>query len=363
MPRADNEFLLKLLQACADRAPEPLYPARYATENNLDRDKLDIALDELRSRGLIHLTDWVKDLGQGRAITDAGKEALETGNLRPAPPPVVVEDSSLALSRYQRGELVRGALFDSNVPYVSWTLVALNVAFFFIGAAYTQYLNLPVHDYLLGDDGAHRTTTHVIDQLGGLWFRPVLVNPRFMRPQVERIILANFLHIGILHLVMNMFFLASLGGLIESMWGRWRFLAIYSVAGVVASCTVLSYDLWQQRDTLTAGASGSLCGLFASMVVWFVFNHEHMPEDLLRNWSRLLTINTMMLIGMSLVNGVSWQGHLGGAIGGALAAMLFQVQRFHPSRMVRVLALVGVLLVPVLALLGVFWQAGWFTSR
>jgi membrane associated rhomboid family serine protease len=362
MSRPENELLLKLLQACADRAPEPLYPARYASENSLDRDKLDIALDELRSRGLIQLTDWVKDLGQGRAITDAGKEALETGNLRPAPPPVVA-DQTPTLSRYQRGELVRGALFDANVAYVSWTLVALNVAFFIYGAAYTHYLNLPVHDYLMGDDGAHRTTTHVVDRLGGLWYRPVLVNPRFMRPQVERIVLSAFLHIGVLHLAMNMFFLASLGGLIESMWGRWRYLSIYAVAGVVASCTVLSYDLWQQRDGLTAGASGALCGLFASMIVWFVFNHQHMPEELLRDWSRMLTINTMLLVGISLVNHVSWQGHLGGAIGGALAATLFQVQRFHPARSVRVLALIGVLLVPVLALLGVFWQAGWFTPR
>ena len=64
--------MLQLLQACAARAPGPLYPSRFASEHNLDRDTLDVALEELRRRGLLRLTDWVKDLGQGYALTDAG---------------------------------------------------------------------------------------------------------------------------------------------------------------------------------------------------------------------------------------------------------------------------------------------------
>src|SRR5262245_41540327 len=112
MPRVDDQFLLKLLQACANRAPEPLYPARYAKENNLDREKLDDGFDELRKRGFVQLTDWVKDLGQGRALTDAGKEALETGNLKAVPPPSSMANASPELTTYQRGELVRGALYD-----------------------------------------------------------------------------------------------------------------------------------------------------------------------------------------------------------------------------------------------------------
>lgn len=362
MQRADNEFLLKLLQACADRAPEPLYPSQYAKDKQFDRDQLDAGLDELRKRGLIQLTDWVKDLGQGRALTEAGKEALETGNLRAAPPVAEPVATSDRLSAYQRGELVRGALFDSNIAYVSWTLIILNVGFFVFGAAYTHYLGLPVHDYLMGDEGAHNTTSYVTNRLGGLWYPPIFDKEHFPRPQVERIFLSWFLHIGILHLGMNMFFLASLGGLIEAMWGRWRFVVIYVVSGVTASCVVLSFDLWQNHRGLTVGASGPLCGLFGSMIVWFLFNHRHMPEDLLRNWSRMLTISTMMLVASSLVPGVSWQGHLGGVLGGALAGLLFQMQRYHPSRQERILALLAVPLVPALALLAVFWQAGWFTG-
>src|SRR5262249_53960130 len=85
MLKGSEDFMLMLLQACADCAPEPLYPARFAQEKNLDRDQLDQGLDELRRRGLVKLTDWVRDLGQGRALTTAGEDALKTRNLAPAP--------------------------------------------------------------------------------------------------------------------------------------------------------------------------------------------------------------------------------------------------------------------------------------
>lgn len=363
MPRLDDEFLLKLLQACADCAPEPLYPARYAREHNVERASLDDGLDELRKRGLIQFTDWVKDLGQGRALTDAGKEALETGNLD-AVAPTSINAEVPAISIYQRGEMVRGALYDSQKAYVSWFLLALNVAYFLFGAGYARYHDLPVKDYLLGEDGVHRTTTFVIFDLGGLWRPIVLADPRVPenpRPELERIILSCFVHIGILHLGMNMAFLASLGGLIESMWGRWRFLAIYLIGAVAGSCAVLSVDLLQNTNTHTAGASGALCGLFGSMLVWFLFNRQHMPDQLLNDWSRSLAVNTVLLVGVTMLPNVSWQAHIGGAVGGALAALLFQAQRFHPSRVVRILALLGVPLIPVLMLAGVFWQAGWFS--
>jgi membrane associated rhomboid family serine protease len=363
MPRFDDAFLLKLLEACAACAPEPLYPARYAKENDLDRNKVDDGLDELRKRGLIQLTEWMKDFGQGRALTEAGKEALETGNLDAAPPPAPTHETS-SFSTYQRGELVRDAIYEPKRAYVSWLLVAANVAYFLVGAVYAVSHDLSLKDYLRGDDDALlRTTTTVVVHLGGLFHPLVLADPRtsFFRPELERIILSCFLHFGLLHLGMNMFFLVSLGRLIESMWGRWRYLVIYLIAGIAGSCVALSYNLWQERNVLTAGASGSLCGLFASMVVWFSYNRQHMPDQLLNDWSRLLAFNIVILVGVSLMPNTSWQGHLGGAIGGALVGWLFQQERFNPLLQVRILALLGVLLVPIIFLAAVLWQAGWFS--
>ena len=63
--------------------------------------------------------------------------------------------------------------------------------------------------------------------------------------------------------------------------------------------------------------------------------------------------------GINLLPGVSWQGHLGGAIGGALAAILLQTLRFHTDTLMRALALLSLPVVPAGFFLLVLWQAGW----
>jgi len=359
MANATHEFMLQLLQACAERAPEPLYPADFAKERNLDRDKLDDALDELRRRGLIQLTDWVRDHGQGRALTEAGKTALATKNLAPATNDTPTSFTASPRSTFERGELVRDAIFEPQDPLICWILITLNVLYFLYGAVYAQQHDFVLADYLSGKDGVAMSVTEVVLDLGGL-YRP-LVLPRFngIRPEFERIVLCCFLHFGVMHLAMNMISLATLGGLVESMWGRLRFLAIYLNSGLVGSLLVLSIDLIQPRNALSAGASGCVCGVFASMLVWLALNRQHLPDQFLQERSRTLMINLFIVIGINLLPGVSWQGHLGGAIGGALTAMLLHVQRFHPSVVVRLLALLGVPLIPVAFFLLVLWQAGW----
>jgi membrane associated rhomboid family serine protease len=65
------------------------------------------------------------------------------------------------------------------------------------------------------------------------------------------------------------------------------------------------------------------------------------------------------LIATSMAPGISWQGHLGGAIGGFLAAALMYLQRFHPSFGVRVLALLGLPFIPAAFFTLALWQADW----
>jgi rhomboid protease GluP len=362
MRTLDEKSLLVLLQACAALAPEPLYPARFARQQDIDRDVLDAGLDELRRRGLVQFTEWVKDAGQGYALTEPGRQALATRRL-PTGRAIATEasaPSNSTLSRYDRGEIVRRAVFAPSPARVTWILLAANVLYFAYGALYAEQNNLDVADYLQGKGQAAST---VLLRLGALY--PPLVFPeKFnldLRPQFERIVLCMFLHVGLLHIGMNMYFLYGMGRQIEGMWGWHRFLAIYFVAGIVSSCVVLLFSLSQLNEhRLVAGASGSLFGIFMAMVVFFWFNREHLPERLIQDWSRNLAVNAFLLIAINFLPGISWQGHLGGAIGGLLAALLLQVQRFHPSAPIRWLALAGVPLIPIGFFVAVLWEAGWF---
>jgi rhomboid protease GluP len=359
MPTVDEEFLLHLLQACAARAPEPLYPARYAREQHLDRDALDAGLDELRRRGLVHLTEWIKDAGQGLALTEAGRQALATRRL-PTGRAVASAAPALkdrVLTDYERGEIVRAAVFEPTMPYASRLLLAANMLFFAFGAFYAWNNNdLDIWDYLAGSSKPPTfTTAIVLKQLGALDID--LVFRKHGRPQFERIILSCFLHIGLLHLFMNMFFLYSLGPIIESMWGSVRFLAIYFMAGIVGGCAVLHFDMTQERSAYVAGASGCLFGIFVALVVWFMLNRQFLPERLIQAFKNNLATNVILLVAINFLPNVSWQGHLGGAIGGLLAALLLHVQRFHPSPGIRMLALAGVPIIPIGFFVAVLWEA------
>ena len=355
MATTQDDFLLQLLDACAQLAPTPLYPAKYAKEQNLDRERLDEGLDELRRRGLMELTEWVKDLGQGRALTDAGEKAQKTRRLERAVAPVT-QAAAEPMSVYERGENVRRAIFDPAPAYVARLLLFANILYFCYGAFYAWRMDWIVQDYLQGEG---RTTSLVLSDLGAL-------NPRIMfssvGPQLERILLSAFLHIGVFHLFMNMLFLLILGRRIEGLWGSSRFLAIYFVSAVVSGCVVLLINRYQNvplnESPQTAGASGCMFGIFVAMIVWFSLNYEHLPDRLIESWSQATLFNVFLLVAINFWPGVSWQGHFGGAVGGLLAALLLHMQRFHPSRFVRWLALAGVVAVPVAFVVAVLWQAG-----
>jgi rhomboid protease GluP len=145
------------------------------------------------------------------------------------------------------------------------------------------------------------------------------------------------------------------------MWGSLRFSAVYFSAGIVSGCLVVIIGQLQGRPALTAGASGAMFGIFMAMVVFFWFNRQHLPERLIQDWGRNLATNAFLLLAINFMPSVSWQGHLGGAIGGLLTALLLHVQRFHPSRAIRLLALAGVPMIPLCFFLAMLLQhAGWF---
>lgn len=366
MPTVNEDFLLHLLQACD--ACAPLFPARFAKQENLDRVKLDAGLDELRRRGLVQFTEWIKDAGQGYALTDAGRQALTAKRLptgRVAP--VSASSTSAVPNLYQRGEIARAALLGHGRPYACWALLIVNLLFFADGAVFVWRNDLSVMSYLQGHairhDLALRQDVPVLFDLGALWpdsTVPERSMRQFRKPEFERLLLFLFLHAGVLHLFMNMIFLGTLAGEIEAMWGWARFLAIYFVAGIVSGCVIILIDRFAQEGSVTVGASGPLYGVFTAMIIWFSLNYKHVPDNLLQEWSRIIGISSFMLVAANFVPHTSWQGHLGGAIGGLLAALLFHVQRFHPARGIRWLALAGVPLIPAAFFIAVLWQAGWF---
>src|SRR5262249_16924630 len=97
-----------------------------------------------------------------------------------------------------------------------------------------------------------------------------------------------------------------------------------------------------------AGASGALCGILAALIVWVFINRGHLPPQIASAWMRSLTINAVLIIGISLLPGISAAGHLGGAVGGAVFTLPFLWERYRTGWR-RWVGLAGMLLAPVLA--------------
>jgi membrane associated rhomboid family serine protease len=127
-----------------------------------------------------------------------------------------------------------------------------------------------------------------------------------------------FAHIEIWHIAFNMIALWFLGPPLEMAIGRARFLALYLGSALTASTFVywFSNPLGQ-----TLGASGAIFGLMGGLLVVAYKVRGNVQQILM--WIGLNFLITV--VGSSFI---SWQGHLGGFLGGvAIAAVLVYAPR------------------------------------
>ncbi len=131
--------------------------------------------------------------------------------------------------------------------------------------------------------------------------------------EVWRLITANFLHIGIFHLLMNMVIYYQFGNLLESVLKRWQYVIVIVCAMVMT--TTVSY-FFADNYAVSAGWSGVLFGIMGAFIVLSLFfpqRFQHYAKNII---IPILVIN--VIIGF-LNSGVNWIGHFGGFVGGFIS--------------------------------------------
>ncbi|MFQ3580313.1 MAG: rhomboid family intramembrane serine protease [Chloracidobacterium sp.] len=132
--------------------------------------------------------------------------------------------------------------------------------------------------------------------------------------EVWRLVVPMFLHIGVVHLVVNMYALWVLGPQLESLYGSARFTLLYILSGIGGF--VASY-FFAHPASIGAGASGALFGMFGALLV-FVYKYRHeIPPSVRVTMQRgvWLTLAINLIITFSIPF-ISRSGHLGGLITG-----------------------------------------------
>lgn len=130
------------------------------------------------------------------------------------------------------------------------------------------------------------------------------------------ILTGAFLHGGIMHILFNMLSLYWVGRAIEPVMGWWRFLTVYLVSALGGSAFIIAWCLIQPSEIYvsTVGASTAVFGLFGAV---FVLQRLGGSDT-----TAILTLLGINLVYGFMVSGISWQGHIGGAIAGVAATWL-----------------------------------------
>lgn len=124
-----------------------------------------------------------------------------------------------------------------------------------------------------------------------------------------QLITSAFAHVEVWHIGFNMLALWMLGPLIEKLLGRARFLAIYVIAALAGSgVAVLFSATWG----MTLGASGAIFGLMGAVLLIAIKHQGNVRSILI--WLGLNAAITVTNLGQ-----ISWEGHLGGFLGGLAA--------------------------------------------
>ncbi len=231
--------------------------------------------------------------------------------------------------RYYADNQYQNAKREPSVWQNGWATLAIigvNIAVFLLMAVKGVNIMQPETQDLL-DWGAN--------------FKPLTLDGEWWR-----LITACFLHIGILHLAINMYSLFSVGILLENMLGRVQYVIAYFVCGLSGSAA----SLWWHEATVSAGASGAIFGMFGLFYAWVITSHL-IPDA--EKKAQLTSAATF--IGFNLFIGLSGRidnaAHLGGLVAGIIIGLL--VSKWHGVGAWRpILAGCGVVLVLSAVLIG-----------
>lgn len=142
----------------------------------------------------------------------------------------------------------------------------------------------------------------------GANFRPLTLEGGWWR-----LLTCCFLHIGIFHLLVNMYALLYIGVMLEPFLGRTRYLVAYLLTGLLSSLASLAWNSY----TVSAGASGAIFGVYGLFLALLTLPHLIHPDarkPLLKSMVWFVVLN----LGIGVSGIVDNAGHVGGLVSGLL---------------------------------------------
>jgi rhomboid protease GluP len=199
----------------------------------------------------------------------------------------------------------RGSVWSLFIPkkgfFMTPLIIDINILLFII-----MVLSGPdIAKNLFGPD------TDTVLRWGGN-FRALTFNGQWWR-----LFTCMFLHIGLMHLLLNMYALMYIGFLLEPLLGKWRFALAYLLTGLVSSMTSI---FWHDQ-IVSAGASGAIFGMYGVFLALITTNviHAKARKPLLSSMAIFIGYNLLF----GLKGNIDNSAHIGGLLSGLVIGYIF----------------------------------------
>ncbi|HTD99412.1 MAG TPA: rhomboid family intramembrane serine protease [Mucilaginibacter sp.] len=270
-----------------------------------------------------HVEDFYETFNAIQAILS--EEELDEKVKEVMPPLLAQEEDALTAPPATAGEKIKSVLSfftPREGYYITPIIININLLVFILMVLSGVSIMNPGTDSLLQWGANLRSAT-----LGGQWWR-LLTNV--------------FLHIGIFHILFNMYALLYIGLLLEPYLGKLRFAAAYLFTGILASLT----SIYWHPLTVSAGASGAIFGMYGVFLAMLTTNIID------KKTRSALFASIGVFVVFNLMNGVKAgidnAAHIGGLLSGLVIGYAYYPSIKKPEASNLKYLTIGLLLVATL---------------
>ena len=152
--------------------------------------------------------------------------------------------------------------------------------------------------------------------------------PLTLSSQPWRILTSNYVHIGIFHILLNMWCLVSLGSLAEGLFDSLTYFSVYTLSGIAGSVA----SLWWHPSVVGAGASGAIFGLAGVVLAVLYLGKLPMSRETIKPTLKSLLTFVGYNLFFGLKPGIDNSAHIGGLVTGLLLGVVIARSSDEPRQ-------------------------------
>lgn len=239
----------------------------------------------------------INDLDKFEVIKDNFNDITKNTDFKEEGMDLFIKLTGEIASTNEENNIKAEKIFRVKTPIITYSLVIINVLVF-------------LSMYIFGNGS---TDINTLVNFGAIY------SPLIKAGEYYRLLFAGFIHIGIIHLFVNMYSLLAIGTRLESLIGKWKFLIVYLVSLIVGNLMSMLFI----GNSISAGASGALFGLFGALL-YFGYHYRVYLGSMMA--SQIIPI---LLINFSLpffLSGIDLAAHIGGFAAGLLTLWALGVE-------------------------------------